>query len=190
MIRKVPAMSSTLALPNARLGVRLPGFKRRGVPSVAQTFTLDGLRARRDWTVLDSSPLSFVDHLIVTPSGVLAVTARYHEVLDGEDAVKRSWQAIRAARAAGTVLQEMLGHGAPTVTPVLMMWGPGAPDLEDGYLVVKGVHAVDFRRPEAWADRYARPAMDEMTRRRVVKVLRGLRNSDRAGTRAVAAFVD
>lgn len=182
-------MSSTFALPSPRLGsVRLPGRKRRSAPPRRQTFTLDGLRARRDWTVLDSSPLSFVDHLVVTPSGVLAITVRYHEALEGESAVKRSWQAIRAARAAGTVLQEMLGHGAPAVTPVLMIWGPGAPDLEDGHLVVKGVHAVDFRRPDTWAARYHRPAMDEMTRRRVVKALRGLRNSDRAGARAVASF--
>lgn len=180
-------MSSTFALPSTRLGsVRLPGLKRRNLPTPGQTFTLDRLRGREDWTVLDSSPLSFVDHLVVTPSGVLAITARYHEVLEGEDAVKRSWQAIRAARAAGTVLQEMLGTGAPTVTPVLMIWGPGAPELEDGYLVVKGVHTLDFRRPETWAARYARPAMDEMTRRRVVRALRGLRNSDRAGARAVA----
>jgi hypothetical protein len=171
-------MSSTFAQPGTALPtVRLRGRRRpdRGV----QTFTtvsphhdLDAVRAVPGWHIVERSAFGFVDQVVVAPATVIAMTARHHVPLEGDAHVQRAWKAIRDAKGSAALMQQMLGPDAPEVTPVLVLSGPGAPELADGHMLVKGVRVVDGRRPELWAHLFSTPVFDELEQRRLARSLR------------------
>jgi hypothetical protein len=170
-------MSSTIALPVGHLSpVRLFGRRRRNdscesTPTSTESFGLQFLRKVANWKVVDHSRIGFVDQIVITPSAVLAISTRYHDVAEGEAHVRRAWQDIKTTLGAAKLMALTLGEGAPTVQPVLMVWGPGAPELEDGHLLVKGVRIVDYRRPELWTHLFDAPVIDDVQRHRLSREL-------------------
>ena len=175
-------MSSTLALPNTLLGtVRLPRLRRRSdtrftiaasrvdaaerTPVVVATEPdadrvpgMPFLRTPSSWQLTGTRPVSYLDHVAVAPAGVLAITARHHHVIaDSEGHVQRAWQDIRTAKGAAKLLELTLEDDSVEVRPVLVLWGPGAPELENGYLTVKGVTIIDPTRPELWSHLFDAP---------------------------------
>ena len=188
-------MSSTFALPNTLLGtVRLPRLRRRGdaaipdttartdvverTPVVVATEPASGttgmpfLRTPSSWRFVARRPVSYLDHVAVAPVGVLAITTRHYVAVDDEAHVQRSWQDIRTAKGAAKLLELTLDDDSVAVRAVLVLWGPGAPDLEHGYLSVKGVTVIDPSRPEAWSHLFDAPALDELRLAGTVEQLR------------------
>lgn len=139
---------------------------------LADTFSLDSLRQVPDWLVIDNLPFDGVDvdHVIVTPAGVLAVESTNH-VAGSEATFHRDIAAAyRAARTIRLLLRSE-GHALATVTPVLMVWGPGAHELPKGFRLVDDVYIVDPAHPELWAYRFAAPLMAPAQRTQVHDVL-------------------
>ena len=110
--------------------------------------------------------------MAVAPAGIVAITTRHHIVLMGEAHVQRAWKAIRDAKGSAALMKQMLGPDSPEVMPVLVLSGPGAPELPDGHMLIKGVRVVDGRRPELWSHLFATPVLDELERRRLARSLR------------------
>lgn len=140
--------------------------------SVSNRHDLDAVRAVAGWHLVERSAFGFVDQVVVTPASVIAITARHHLPLEGDDHVQRAWKAIRDAKGSAALMQQMLGPDAPEVTPVLVLSGSGAPELADGHMLIKGVRVVDGRRPELWAHLFSAPVLDELEQRRLARSLR------------------
>ena len=107
---------------------------------VAEKFSVEALRKVRGWTVVDSVAFehSDVDHVVVTPSAVLAVETKHHQSdlpRTSRAAHERAHRDLACARTAAAKTRSLLrsaGFAHIPVTPVLMIWGPGAPDIADG----------------------------------------------------------
>lgn len=181
-------MSSTFALPTTLLAtVRAPRMRRRAVHAaqVAQTEqtahaaetavpivgtdearepvnALPFLRTPSTWQLAARRPVSYLDHVAVAPAGVLAITTRHYLEVEDDAHVQRAWQDIRTAKGAAKLLELTLDDESVPVRAVLVLWGPGAPEMEKGYLTVKGVTVVDPARPEAWSHLFDSPALDEL----------------------------
>ncbi|WP_375502570.1 hypothetical protein [uncultured Jatrophihabitans sp.] len=171
-------MSSTVALPGTTFAaVRTLGRRRSSSPSLplidtaALTRDLAAIRALPDWLFVERSPFGFVDQVAVAPSAIIAITARYHVALSGDAHVQRAWKAIRDAKGTAALMKQMLGPDAPEVTPVLVLSGPGAPELADGHMLIKGVRVVDAQRPELWSHLFTTPVLSPLERRRLAKSL-------------------
>ena len=170
-------MSSTFAQPSIALPtIRMRG-RRRPAPDArtaepVKHRDLDAVRAVPGWHIVERSAFGFVDQVVVAPATVIAITARHHLPLEGDAHVQRAWKAIRDAKGSAALMQQMLGPDAPDVAPVLVLSGPGAPELADGHMLVKGVRVVDGRRPELWAHLFSAPVFDELEQRRLARSLR------------------
>lgn len=196
-------MSSTFALPNTLLGtVRLPRLRRRTETQLASTSRTEAaertpvvvatepaadnatsaasgtgmpfLRTPASWQQAGNRPVSYLDHVAVVPAGVLAITTRHHVAIAGDEHVQRAWQDIRTAKGAAKLLELTLGDDSVEVLPVLVLWGPGAPELEHGYLSVKGVTVLDPARPETWSHLFDAPALDALAQASMVERLGAL----------------
>lgn len=139
---------------------------------LAETFSLESLRQVPDWLVIDNLPFDDVDvdHVVVTPSGVLAVESKHHAAASEATFHRDIAAAYRAARKIRLLLRSK-GHALATVTPVLMVWGPGAHELPKGFRLVDDVYLVDPAHPELWAYRFAAPLMAPAQRTQVYDVL-------------------
>ena len=165
-------MSSTLAQPRSTFAAtRLRG--RRRLPAVVSTTDdLAAVRAIPGWQIVERSAFGFVDQVAVAPSAIVAITARHHTPLQGDAHVQRAWKAIRDAKGSAALMRQMLGPDSPEVTAVLVLSGPGAPHLEDGHMLVKGVRVVDGARPHLWSHLFKAPNLDELEQRRLARSLR------------------
>lgn len=169
-------MSSTLAAPVPTCSsVRL--FGRRRAPKIPLALAdvrpdLSAIRGIPDWQFVERSAFGFVDQVAVAPAAVVAFTVRHHIALVGDAHVRRAWKAIRDAKGSAALMKQLLGSDAPDVVPVLVIFGPGAPELVGGHLLVKGVHVVDGLRPELWSHRFATPVLAELERHRLARSLR------------------
>lgn len=189
-------MSSTFALPTTFLGsVRRARLRRDAVAVEASAIeqhpaaaaasgdgdrraALPFLRTPSSWHVGATRPVSYLDHVAVAPAAVLAITSRFHAAVDDDEHVARAWRDIRTAKGAAKLLELTLGDAdSPAgveVRPVLVLWGPGAPTLENGYLLVKGVWILDPSRPETWAHLFDIAVIDDARQAALVDTLRDL----------------
>lgn len=131
---------------------------------LAETFSVEALRRARGWTVFDNLPFDRVDvdHVVVTPAAVLAVESKWHGASPTQEIGRARMSrdcanAHAAARKLRSLLRSYGLHDAATVTPVLMVWGPGAPDLAEGFRIVDGVYVVDGNHPYLWRHRFSAP---------------------------------
>ena len=166
-------MSSTFAAPSSTLSaVRLRG-RRRNLPGpVSHDHELAAICAIPGWQLVERSAFGFVDQVAVAPRAIIAITARHHAPLEGDAHVQRAWKAIRDAKGSAALMKQMLGPDSPDVLPVLVLSGPGAPELADGHMLIKGVRVVDGRRPELWMHLFATPVLDELEQLRLARGLR------------------
>jgi hypothetical protein len=127
---------------------------------LAETLSLESLRKVPNWLIVDNLPFDGVDvdHVVVTPSGVLAVESKHHNAVSAATARRDLDDARRAARKIRLFLGPK-GHAQVTITPVLMIWGPGKPALPQGVRLVDGVYLVDPDRPELWSYQFAAPLL-------------------------------
>ena len=168
-------MSSTLAAPSTTFAAsRLLGRRRTPAPATVPDLDrdLEAIRSETPWKFVERSAFGFVDQVAVAPAAIVAITARHHTVLTGEAHVQRAWKAIRDAKGSAALMKQMLGADSPDVTPILVLSGPGAPELADGHLLVKGVRVVDGLRPHLWVHLFAEPVINELEQRRLARALR------------------
>jgi hypothetical protein len=132
----------------------------------AEQWSLDGLRKVRGWGVIDNLPFERedVDHVVVAPSAVLAVERKYHPraVAGGTVETTRHRRDLDAAERAAHKVRlflraEKLRDAA--VVPVLIVSGPGAPQLPAGHRVEDGVHVIDGDHPELWMELFSTPRL-------------------------------
>ena len=134
---------------------------------LAEQWTLDGLRKVRGWRIVDNVPFERedVDHVVVAPSGVLAVETQYRDSQVETARHRRDLAAARrAARKIALFLQAEKLRDITTVVPVLVVWGPGAPSLPEGHRVDGDVHVVDGDHPELWMHLFNAPRLSVAVR--------------------------
>ncbi len=137
-------------------------------PAAAERWSLAPLRKVRGWSVTDNLPFERddVDHVVVTPAAVLAVETRYHATSASDDRLRRDLaSAERAAHKVRLFLRAEHLRDVAVVVPVLIVWGPGAPELTDGHRLYDGIHLVDGSHPERWMHLFSAPKMSTATRR-------------------------
>lgn len=157
------------------VAVSVAGFDRwqmRG--HLAETFSIESLRKVAGWSVIENLPFDGVDvdHVVITPSGVLAVESKYFGAVKDrafihERALGARRSAAEAARKVRLLLQSKKLHELVTVTPVLMVWGPGAPDFPEGHRLLDGVYVVQADHPQLWSYLFQAPRVSTADRARV-----------------------
>ncbi len=169
-------MSSTLAAPSTTTFAAVRLLSRRRIPTIHTGADRDrdlaAIRALVDWQFVERSAFGFVDQVAVAPAAIVAITARHHLPLVGEAQAQRAWKAIRDAKGSAALMTQMLGPDSVEVRPVLVLSGPGAPELADGHLLVKGVRVVDGARPQLWTHLFAEPVLNELEQHRLARSLR------------------
>ena len=129
----------------------------------AEQWSVQALRKVKGWLVVDNVPFDGVDvdHVAVTPCGVLAVETKFHNRLSGDLAVEVHGRDLAAARAGAAKVRLLLRSfklADVAVTPVLIVWGAGRPPLPNGYRRDGDVVVLDGRHPAVWTP-LRRPAV-------------------------------
>lgn len=145
---------------------------------LAEQWSAEAFGKVRGWRVINglSFPDGDLDHVVVTPSGVLAVETKYrfHQPDKRRLAAQRRGDleaAARTARKTANVLRSKdVGHSA-TITPVLVVWGKGAPDLPQGYTQVGGAYVLDGDHPGLWSHLFNAPLLPPDTRTAIHEAL-------------------
>jgi hypothetical protein len=130
----------------------------------AEEWSVEALHKVRGWLITDNLPFDNVDvdHVAVAPSTVLAIETKYrsrppHPSYAGSSTTND----IRAAQAAADKLRRfLLSKGlrdAASVTPILMIWGAGAPDMATGWERRDDVWIVDGTQPKLWSHLFNAP---------------------------------
>ena len=156
----------------------LASVTRLGDPLVrgelAEQWSIEALREAGRWLV--TSNVAFdrvdVDHVAVTPAGVLAVETKYrgagYNAEVNQQRHRRELAAAeRGARKVRLLLQSKKLRDCAVVLPVLIVWGPGKPTLESGYHLDGGVYVLDGDHPKLWAHLFSAATVDEDLRRRL-----------------------
>jgi hypothetical protein len=136
--------------------------------AVADAWSLAPLRKTRGWWVVDNLPFDRddVDHVVVAPAAILAVESHYHPTTASAERLARELHsADRAAHKVRLLLRAERMRNVATVVPVLIVWGPGAPELPEGHEVRGGVHLVDGSHPQRWMHLFAAPRLSLTLRR-------------------------
>jgi hypothetical protein len=147
----------------------------RGLGGEAERFTSEELRKldRRRWVVVDDVLFDRwnVDHVLIGPGLVYAVESKWRgNPITGPELEEFVGQAVRGASKIRRLLRSR--GVAIEVAPLLVLWGPGSPALED----------LDDRRddvlvlcgPEAkrWRPRVAATARGDRVDARATDVIR------------------
>lgn len=89
-------------------------------------------RHRHVWGWIDNVEVQHgdVDHLVLTPSGVLAIDSKWHAVRVDDTVLHTDAAAARvAARRAGLILRSLRQQDLP-IQPLVVMWGQAQLDLQ------------------------------------------------------------
>ena len=122
-----------------------------------ESFTREVLENREfGWPFLDDVPMEKrnIDHVAISPCAVLAIETKFV-------GAGRQWATDRhreaamddARSSARSVRSILLSQGVKDVPvdAVLMIWGPGAGQLENDWAIVDGVHVVKgVAAADAW----------------------------------------
>jgi hypothetical protein len=125
-----------------------------------------------------------VDHILVGPGGIFAIESKYTtvewKIVDGElvgpkrDPVK---QARLGARKVESTLRSGKNPFEFPVQPVVVLWGPGAPDIETGWTIIRETLVAEGYRRRMWVPQLAgHPLPREMVRSVASKLKRELAN--------------
>jgi hypothetical protein len=132
----------------------------------AEEWSIESLRKVKGWLVTTNLPFERydVDHVVVTPSAVLAVETKYRgRVSNPEFDARRHRRELVAAEEAARKIRFFLRskklHQSCSVEAVLMAWGPGRPTLPQGYRRDGDVYVVDADHPDLWSHLFAAPVL-------------------------------
>lgn len=118
-------------------------------------------RRRRGWALINGLYFANhgdVDHVLVGPGGVFAIESKWTSTdcqVDGEQVLGIvGREPVAQARAGADKVELLLRYGRSrldvTVRPVVILWGPGAPSLADGFTDIGDVLICEGRRSRKW----------------------------------------
>ncbi len=141
-----------------------------------------------------------VDHVVLARCGVLAVEVKFltnphrpspeREVDPLDDVPELPGMLAQARRGAHTVGLLLRSRHVPVpVRPLLILAGPGSPDLRGTVRLLDGVAVVAWRDIDTWSARLAAAsgALDELTARAAADALLAFHGERRSRDRAVSA---
>ena len=113
-----------------------------------ESFTREALDGRKfGWPVVDDVPMEHrtIDHVAVSPRAVLAIETKFVGAGRRWATDPHRGTAMDGARSSARSVRSILRSQGITdmpVEPVLMLWGPGAAQLEGDWAIVDGVHVA------------------------------------------------
>lgn len=124
-------------------------------------------RRRQGWRIINGlrfTGLGDVDHVFVGPGGIYVVETKWTSVpwsVNGDTLCGPSGRdPLAQARSGARKIEHMLRFAPETldvsVYPVLLVWGPGAPELDGGWCRAGGVDVLEGRRARRWRGTFAR----------------------------------
>lgn len=110
-------------------------------------------RLGKRWSRIDSVPFGptlDVDHVLVSPAGVFAVETKF-TATDWTALCPALLRAVDNARWKARKVGFLLDRaGKPSVTPMLIIWGPGAPSIPGGFETIDGVLVCRGADADRW----------------------------------------
>jgi hypothetical protein len=109
-------------------------------------------RHRHVWGWIDNVEVQHgdVDHLVLTPSGVLAIDSKWHAVRVDDTVLHKDAAAARAAaRRAGLILRSLRQQDLQ-IQPLVVMWGQSQRDLQGRTRTIDGVEIIGGRELRQW----------------------------------------
>lgn len=145
---------------------------------LAEQWSAEAFGKVRGWQIING--LTFtdgdLDHVVVTPSGVLAVETKYRFQQPDKQRLaaqrrKDLDSAKRAARKTASLLRSKDVGRSAAVMPVLVVWGKGTPDLPHGFTQVDGAYVLDGDHPGLWSHLFNAPLLDPDSRKSIHEAL-------------------
>ena len=117
---------------------------------------------RRGWRVVNGLEFAGhgdVDHTLVGPSGVFAVESKWtnQSWRIGQDARCESIERalVQARLGARKIKSALRAHHVleeHAICPVVVIWGPGAPEILGGFIEIDGVVVAEGAKLRTWTD--------------------------------------
>jgi hypothetical protein len=137
----------------AWLAVEHSGARAPLVGAVGESWSAETFRSlSKRWVEIDSVPFEHVDvdHVLISDAGVFAVETKFTSVewSDGSSGFRAAL--VDARQRARKIKYLLASSGRPAVTPMLVIWGPGAPAIPGGYSTVEDVLVCRGASPKPW----------------------------------------
>jgi hypothetical protein len=148
------AQVAALGCGFAWLVVEQSGARAPLIGAVGEDWSADVLaRLGSRWTRIDSIPFGStldIDHVLLSTAGVFAVETKF-TASGWTESSPAFLGAVGDARWCARKIGFLLARtGKPRVTPMLIIWGPGAPSIPGGYELVDGVLVCRGADAERW----------------------------------------
>ncbi len=109
-----------------------------------------------------------IDHVLVGPGGIFAIESKWTSnrcrIEEGGIVGILGREPVAQAREGARKVERLLRHGPQrfdvTVVPVVVIWGPRSPELDQGWANVDGVLVCEGRRVDAWVPRLTGNAIE------------------------------
>ena len=171
------------------------GSRRWGTGRLGEVATDEAVvtwrRRSTDWQVVRGVPHSDeadIGHVLVGPGGVYAIESTWthdecaidHGAIVGLHGREPVAQAQESARSIQQLLHDSPDHLDVVVHPVVVVWGPGGPHLEDGWADVDGTLVCSGGSGTAWLEHMEGTELDRRSVERITDVLanKGRRATD------------
>jgi len=147
------------------------------------TTVVNWRRRRRGWSLTHGLYFEHhgdVDHVLVGPGGVFVLESKWVSapchLENGEVKGVAEREPVAQARCGARKVDLLLRYGRSRldveVRSVVIMWGPGAPPLPDGWIDVAGVTVCEGRRSRKWLPRLDERHLEPEIADRAESVLR------------------
>jgi len=162
------------------------GSRRWGTGRLGEEATDEAVvtwrRRSTDWQVvrgLSGADQGDIGHVLIGPGGVYAIESTWtpdaceldQGALVGLHGPEPVAHAQESARSVQQLLRDSPEHLDVVVHPVVVVWGPGGPDLDDGWTDVDGTLVCRGGRDTAWLEHMEGTELDRRSVDRITDVL-------------------
>lgn len=137
---------------------------------------------RKGWRLINGIYLSGhgdVDHVLVGPGGAFVIESKWTSnpcrIENGGIEGLLGREPVAQARDGARKVERLLRHGPKRfdikVKPVVVIWGPGAMSLDEGWTVVDGVLVCEGRRDDSWVQQLTGHTMERSEIESIAEVL-------------------
>lgn len=164
---------ATLSCSIAWLVSEASGARSAYVGAVGEEWSADALKGL-------SKRWACIDHTLLSDAGVFAVETKF-TASEWSLSSPPLHEAMRDARWSARKVKLLLDQvGRPSVTPVLIVWGPGAPALPGGSAILDGVVICRGSSAKEWRSYFEglEPTLDASSVSTYTKAVREQRTSD------------
>jgi hypothetical protein len=164
----------------------ISGVHGRTVGKIGEEATAEALshrwQRRQGWRVINGIYIAGhgdVDQVLVCPAGVFAIESKWTSnpcrIHGGGVAALTGREPVSQARDGARKVERLLRHGAQrfgiTVQPVVVLWGPGALHLDQGWTTVDDVLVCEGRKEKSWLMQLSRTSLDQDAVAAITEVL-------------------